>query len=123
RRGTHAGQRAPRRPRDTHLDRAAGRTRHGRRGVGGCPLRRVDGKVGPAPRYAEWTGRSDRVARPLLLETARYWTSRCRHDDAGDAHIDAVTGPDEYHERVDDNAYTNVMARWNLRAAADAADR
>jgi trehalose/maltose hydrolase-like predicted phosphorylase len=31
-----------------------------------------------------------------------------------------VIGPDEYHERVDDNAYTNVMARWNLRRAADA---
>jgi trehalose/maltose hydrolase-like predicted phosphorylase len=76
-----------------------------------------------AARYAEWTGRSDRLARPLLLETARYWASRCRLDDAGDAHIDAVIGPDEYHERVDDNAYTNVMARWNLRAAADAADR
>jgi len=30
-----------------------------------------------------------------------------------------VMGPDEYHEAVDDNAYTNVMARWNLRRAAD----
>jgi nucleotide-binding universal stress UspA family protein len=29
-----------------------------------------------------------------------------------------VIGPDEYHEPVDDNAYTNVMARWNLRRAA-----
>jgi trehalose/maltose hydrolase-like predicted phosphorylase len=28
-----------------------------------------------------------------------------------------VIGPDEYHELVDDNAYTNVMARWNLRRA------
>jgi trehalose/maltose hydrolase-like predicted phosphorylase len=30
-----------------------------------------------------------------------------------------VIGPDEYHVAVDDNAFTNVMARWNLRAAAD----
>jgi trehalose/maltose hydrolase-like predicted phosphorylase len=29
-----------------------------------------------------------------------------------------VTGPDEYHEEVDDNAFTNVMVRWNLRRAA-----
>ena len=29
-------------------------------------------------------------------------------------------GPDEYHAHVDDNAYTNVMARWNLRRAAGA---
>ena len=27
-------------------------------------------------------------------------------------------GPDEYHEVVDDNAFTNVMARWNLRRGA-----
>jgi len=29
-----------------------------------------------------------------------------------------VIGPDEYHEPVDDNAFTNVLARWNLRRAA-----
>jgi trehalose/maltose hydrolase-like predicted phosphorylase len=34
-----------------------------------------------------------------------------------------VIGPDEYHDLVDDNAYTNVMARWNLRAAAAVAGR
>ena len=71
-----------------------------------------------AARYAEWTGRAARAGLPLLLETAEYWASRCRPDDAGNAHIDGVIGPDEYHERVNDNAYTNVMARWNLRAAA-----
>ena len=41
----------------------------------------------------------------------------------GSAHIYGVVGPDEYHEPVDDNAFTNVMARWNLRRAAEAADR
>lgn len=76
-----------------------------------------------AARYAEWAGRNDRTVLPLLLETARYWASRCRTDAAAAAHIDGVIGPDEYHERVNDNAYTNVMARWNLRAAAAAADR
>jgi trehalose/maltose hydrolase-like predicted phosphorylase len=33
-----------------------------------------------------------------------------------------VIGPDEYHEGVDDNAFTNVMARWNLRRAAAAVE-
>ena len=33
-----------------------------------------------------------------------------------------MIGPDEYHEDVDDNAFTNVMARWNLRRGADLAD-
>ena len=33
-------------------------------------------------------------------------------------HIHGVTGPDEYTAVVNDNLYTNVMARFNLRAAA-----
>ena len=33
-------------------------------------------------------------------------------------HLDGVIGPDEYHEDVDDNAFTNAMARWNLEQAA-----
>ena len=40
----------------------------------------------------------------------------------GSAHIYGVIGPDEYHEPVDDNAFTNVMARWNLRRAASAVE-
>lgn len=71
--------------------------------------------------YAEWTGRPDfaaTTARDLFTETAAYWVSRCRLDPAGRAHLDRVIGPDEYHEAVDDNAFTNVLARWNLRRAA-----
>jgi kojibiose phosphorylase len=55
----------------------------------------------------------------LLVETARFWASRTRRDDDGRHHIESVIGPDEYHEEVDDNAYTNVLARWNLRTAAE----
>jgi trehalose/maltose hydrolase-like predicted phosphorylase len=76
-----------------------------------------------AAHYASWTGLGTPTVAPLLTETARYWASRCRLDAAGSAHIDGVIGPDEYHERVNDNAFTNVMARWNLRAGADAASR
>ena len=74
-----------------------------------------------AAHYASWTDLHVPAVTPLLAETARYWASRCRLDAGGRAHIDDVIGPDEYHERVNDNAFTNVMARWNLRAAADAA--
>ncbi|MBU3887866.1 glycoside hydrolase family 65 protein [Methylosinus sp. KRF6] len=59
----------------------------------------------------------------ILIETARFWASRARMEPDGRAHIRAVIGPDEYHETVDDNAYTNIMARWNLDRAADAATR
>jgi trehalose/maltose hydrolase-like predicted phosphorylase len=75
-----------------------------------------------ANEYAAWTGDDEfrrAAGATLLVETARYWASRARF--VGDqAHIFGVIGPDEYHEPVDDNAFTNVMARWNLRAAADA---
>jgi trehalose/maltose hydrolase-like predicted phosphorylase len=53
----------------------------------------------------------------ILLETARFWVSRAQQEADGHSHIRVVIGPDEYHESVDDNAYTNVMARWNIRCA------
>ncbi len=59
----------------------------------------------------------------LLVETARLWRSLGHHDPGGAFHIDGVTGPDEYSAIADDNVYTNLMAKRNLRAAADAADR
>lgn len=77
-----------------------------------------------ADHYLAWTGDEEFAMGPgceLLVETARYWASRIRIDDEGSGHIEGVTGPDEYHEEIDDNAYTNVMARWNLRRAAQLA--
>ena len=38
-------------------------------------------------------------------------------------HIHGVTGPDEYSAIVNDNLYTNVMARYTLRLAADVVDQ
>jgi trehalose/maltose hydrolase-like predicted phosphorylase len=75
--------------------------------------------------YVDWTGDEAFARGPgldLLVETARYWESRVRTDGDGAAHIYGVVGPDEYHEPVDDNAFTNVMARWNLRRAAEAVE-
>ncbi len=72
--------------------------------------------------YIDWTGDQAFAAGPgceLIVQTARWWASRIEQADQGRGHIRGVIGPDEYHERVDDNAYTNVMARWNLRRAAD----
>jgi len=58
----------------------------------------------------------------ILIETARFWATRGRLEPDGQYHIRTVIGPDEYHESVDDNAYTNVMAQWNLERAADTVD-
>jgi kojibiose phosphorylase len=57
----------------------------------------------------------------VLLETARFWASRGRFGPDGLYHIARVIGPDEYHEGVDDNACTNVLAQWNLERAVEAA--
>lgn len=56
----------------------------------------------------------------ILVETARFWASRAQAEPDGRAHIRQVIGPDEYHETVDDNAFTNAMAIFNLETAADA---
>lgn len=74
-----------------------------------------------ACRYATWSGDRDWLAGPgrdLVVEPARFWASRVEIDDDGTGHLRGVVGPDEYHGPVDDNVYTNVLARWNLRAAA-----
>jgi trehalose/maltose hydrolase-like predicted phosphorylase len=55
----------------------------------------------------------------IILETARFWASRATLEGDGCYHIRGVIGPDEYHEDIDDNAYTNVMAAWNIRRALD----
>ncbi|MBU6462194.1 MAG: glycoside hydrolase family 65 protein [Bradyrhizobium sp.] len=58
----------------------------------------------------------------ILVETARFWRSRAKVGLDDRAHIRQAIGPDEYHELVDDNAYTNAMAAFNLECAADVAD-
>jgi kojibiose phosphorylase len=50
----------------------------------------------------------------ILIETARFWASRGIWGEDQRYHIEHVIGPDEYHEDVNDNAYTNLMAQWNL---------
>jgi alpha,alpha-trehalose phosphorylase len=60
------------------------------------------------------------VGAEILAETARFWADLGFHGDDGRFHIHGVTGPDEYTAVVDDNAFTNLMARHNLRAAVSA---
>ncbi len=80
--------------------------------------------------YAVWqywraTGDDDfllRAGAEILLETARFWASRATKEADGRYHIRNVIGPDEYHERVDDNAYTNVMAQCNIEWALQVAE-
>jgi HAD superfamily hydrolase (TIGR01509 family) len=80
--------------------------------------------------YAVWqywraTGDDDfllSAGAEIILETARFWASRATLEEDGKRHIRHVIGPDEYHEDVDDNAFTNVMARWNIAHGLELVD-
>lgn len=57
----------------------------------------------------------------MLLETARFWDSRMIFDKKLRQYvIRNVMGPDEFHNDVDNNVYTNWMAKWNLNIALEA---
>jgi kojibiose phosphorylase len=58
----------------------------------------------------------------IMLETARLWATRGQMEEDGFYHIRHVIGPDEYHEDVDDSAFTNLMANWNMKRAAETAE-
>ncbi len=61
----------------------------------------------------------------ILVETARMYTDLgfWRSNGTPSFHIHGVTGPDEYTTVVNNNLFTNVMARFNLEQAAAAVDR
>lgn len=56
----------------------------------------------------------------IMFETARFWASRVTRDKRTKLyHIKKVIGPDEFHDAVNNNVYTNKMAKWNLRKAKE----
>jgi kojibiose phosphorylase len=76
---------------------------------------------------ARWQATADErflleAGAEIVFETARFWASRASREADSRYHIRRVIGPDEYHSTVDDNAYTNGMAQWNLEIAVEAAE-
>jgi alpha,alpha-trehalose phosphorylase len=75
-------------------------------------------------KYVQATGDEqflERCGAEMLVETARLWLDLGFYSPSkeGAFCINAVTGPDEYNTVVNNNAYTNLMARENLRYAAE----
>ncbi|MDI9634238.1 beta-phosphoglucomutase [Geitlerinema splendidum] len=71
--------------------------------------------------YWQMTG-DDRWMRDrgaeMILDTAVFWGSRVVWNAERQSYeILDVIGPDENHDRVDNNAFTNVMAQWHLQKA------
>ncbi|MCB0620482.1 MAG: glycoside hydrolase family 65 protein, partial [Saprospiraceae bacterium] len=58
---------------------------------------------------------------PILREVADFWASRVERNGPGRYDIKNVIGANEYQENIDNNAFTNGMARTVLRYAAQAA--
>jgi kojibiose phosphorylase len=54
----------------------------------------------------------------ILFETSRFWASRLEAMPDGRYALSRVVGPDEFHEHVDNSAYTNYLVRWHLQQAA-----
>ena len=74
-------------------------------------------------KYVNATGDSDflkEYGSEMLVETARLWADLGFFSErkGGKFCINGVTGPDEYNTVVDNNLFTNIMARENLRYAA-----
>jgi beta-phosphoglucomutase len=60
----------------------------------------------------------DRYGYEIILDTALFWSSRLEwNEKKGCYEILDVIGPDEYKEHVDNNAYTNYMADYNMGLA------
>jgi trehalose/maltose hydrolase-like predicted phosphorylase len=56
----------------------------------------------------------------LVVDTAKFWASRAEwNQETRQYEFTDVIGPDEYHDHVDNNFYTNRMAQWNLQTALD----
>lgn len=58
---------------------------------------------------------------PMLKEGADFWASRVERNGPGRYDINNVIGANEWQENIDNNAFTNGMAKTVLAYAADAA--
>ena len=76
--------------------------------------------------YAIWhywqaTGDDDwllRYGAEIILDTAIFWGTRVEWNGRRERYeIRDVIGPDEYHEWVNNNAFTNSMVQWHLETA------
>lgn len=77
--------------------------------------------------YANATGDDEFLKQygyEMVFETARFWASRLEWNESRKQfEITDVIGPDEYKEHVDNNAFTNYMAYFNLKLAMRYADK
>ncbi len=75
--------------------------------------------------YYLWTGDKEYLRStgwPIIKATATYWMSRVSKTSDKQYHVAHVVGPDETAGIVTDDAWTNGVVAYNLRAAVEAAN-
>jgi trehalose/maltose hydrolase-like predicted phosphorylase len=61
-----------------------------------------------------------RYGAEMILDTAAFWGCRAEWDASAEHYaFTEVIGPDEYHEHVDNNFFTNYLVKWHLQRALD----
>lgn len=61
-----------------------------------------------------------RYGAEMILDTAVFWGCRAEWNNTTECYeISNIIGPDEYHEHVDNNFFTNYLVQWHLRLALD----
>jgi maltose phosphorylase len=56
----------------------------------------------------------------VLIAISRFWAQRCNFSVEKDQYVIlGVTGPNEYENNVNNNWYTNTLARWTLKYTVD----
>lgn len=68
--------------------------------------------------YVNYTGDHDYLAQygiDVLVSISRFWADRVHYSKGKGLYmLHGVTGPNEYENNVNNNFYTNYMAKWNL---------
>lgn len=58
----------------------------------------------------------------IFLDTSRFWQSRLEYNNTeGRYEVNCVIGPDEFHEHVNNNVYTNYLAKWSMKKSIELA--
>ncbi|WP_207208037.1 glycoside hydrolase family 65 protein [Xylanivirga thermophila] len=62
----------------------------------------------------------DNYGYEIIIQTAYFWSSRVEWNETLKRYeINDVIGPDEYKEHVNNNAYTNYLAHYNMKLAKE----
>lgn len=76
--------------------------------------------------FCRYTGKKEYLAShglEVLIAIARFWVQRATFSEARQRFVIlGVTGPNEYENNVNNNWYTNRLAQWCMRYAAEVAE-